>query len=79
MCIRDRFILEYDVSSIVYLEAYGKKIVIHTDSPQLGPVSYTHLDVYKRQVRRFSMRGGLLFFKCSGIIYFKYYRNNNSN
>lgn len=31
-----QFILEYDVSNIVYLEAFGKKTVIHTESPQLG-------------------------------------------
>ena len=37
LCIEQKqFILEYDVSNIVYLEAFGKKIVIHTDSPQLG-------------------------------------------
>lgn len=37
LCLEQKqFILEYDVPSIVYLEAYGKKIVIHTDSPQLG-------------------------------------------
>lgn len=37
LCLEQKqFILEYDVSSIVYLEAFGKKIVIHTDSPVLG-------------------------------------------
>ena len=37
LCLEQKqFILEYDVSIIVYLEAFGKKIVIHTDSPVLG-------------------------------------------
>lgn len=31
-----QFVLEYDVSSIVYIESFGKKAVIHTDSPVLG-------------------------------------------
>lgn len=37
ICLEQKqFILEYEVSSIVYLEALSKKIIIHTDSPQLG-------------------------------------------
>ena len=31
-----QFVLEYEVKDIVYLEAFGKKIVIHTNSLRLG-------------------------------------------
>lgn len=31
-----QFILEYNISDIVYLEAFGKKIAIHTSSKSLG-------------------------------------------
>lgn len=31
-----QFIFEYDVSDIVYMESFGKKVVIHTYNPRLG-------------------------------------------
>lgn len=31
-----QFVLEYDVQEIAYLEAFGKKVVIHTNSDRLG-------------------------------------------
>lgn len=31
-----QFIFEYDISDIVYLESFGKKVVIHTYNPRLG-------------------------------------------
>ena len=50
---------------------------LKSDIPRGSPVSYTHLDVYKRQVRRFTNRAGktMLFtswwlvFSVSYIIY----------
>lgn len=31
-----QFILEYDIQDIVFLEAYGKQVIIHTNSKRLG-------------------------------------------
>ena len=47
MCIRDRFQSDTTVSNS---ESRDDDVVINREVPIVVPVSYTHLDVYKRQV-----------------------------
>ena len=46
MCIRDRYIYVEKLFLLLFLYKY---ISIHTLLKSVMPVSYTHLDVYKRQ------------------------------
>ena len=53
MCIRDRHNAEFGESNTELIELLSEHepdiIVITGDLIDAGPVSYTHLDVYKRQ------------------------------
>ena len=53
MCIRDRISPSDIEEYLFYLKYYEKDGVVHTNDERgikRIPVSYTHLDVYKRQV-----------------------------
>ena len=56
MCIRDRAQLEviYGHLAEVMLSMPTTSIFLKTKEPNAGAVSYTHLDVYKRQQTTFS-------------------------
>ena len=47
MCIRDRSLRRMLLSTDLHLESWMMLQIFHF--PRLSPVSYTHLDVYKRQ------------------------------
>ena len=50
------------------LYQHGAKVIYErmADVHVSGPVSYTHLDVYKRQVQRFPQNGWKPFAECKG-------------
>ena len=67
MCIRDRIICQYydfirlgkEGYTNIHTQAYEVAKYISDELSKLGPVSYTHLDVYKRQGD--SVRGMMSF------------------
>ena len=49
MCIRDRVGVDVDIAQAIADELGVKLVVENVDFDSIVPVSYTHLDVYKRQ------------------------------
>ena len=54
MCIRDRGYTEHSYAHVTRVAHFAEKIMADLGYPRRmqEPVSYTHLDVYKRQVLR---------------------------
>ena len=44
------YLEEYDETDPISIETYAKRLIGKTFADVCKPVSYTHLDVYKRQV-----------------------------
>ena len=62
MCIRDRVNYSKEMLQL-YFQNEDPDFDLLFDSPEDGPVSYTHLDVYKRQISHFSFVCQVLFSK----------------
>ena len=49
-----------DMVVMAYHDTYKMPVTITRCSNNYGPVSYTHLDVYKRQGRDLTLQGGVI-------------------
>ena len=63
MCIRDSFIGKFPQInlSLINGNSRGVEAALQEHRIDLGPVSYTHLDVYKRQLRTFPSKVQITF------------------
>ena len=51
----------WDLGAPTILEQALQTIVAYVDTAMVGPVSYTHLDVYKRQGFKFRVKSTCIF------------------